>query len=215
MADHHTTVPADDRMAYRQPPLRHHRRHDPVQARLCRNPRGYAGSSASGFRAEVENQRALGQLEDLLTHFDDRQNGSTLSGPAAPRISKALDTAAEELAPLPAMIADRARLRTMLASLARTLHVGVLADCFFDPGTAMCLKQATNVDNKAPLTALCQPTGCPNACITARHRPAWSRSADDARALLKERRLSSLQRSILNQDLERIEAVLDGIGCQT
>ena len=35
-----------------------------------------------------------------------------------------------ELAPLPAMIADRPRLRTMLASLARTLHVGPLADCF-------------------------------------------------------------------------------------
>lgn len=172
---------------------------------------GYAGSSKSGFRAEVESQRALGQLDDLLVYFDERQTGSTLSGPAAPRISKALDAAAAELDPLPVMIADRARLRTMLASLARTLHVGVLADCFFDPGTALCLKQATNADNKTPLTALCQPTRCPNACITARHRPAWARSADEARAVLKEKRLSSLQRSALQQDLARIEAVLDDI----
>ena len=173
---------------------------------------GYAGSSKSGFRAEVENQRALGQLDDLLVYFDERQIGSTLSGPAAPRISKALDAAAVELSPLPVMIADRARLRTMLASLARTLHVGVLADCFFDPGTALCLKQATNADNnKMPLTVLCQPTRCPNACITARHRPAWARSADEARAVLKEKRLSSLQRSALQQDLARIEAVLDDI----
>lgn len=173
---------------------------------------GYAGSSKSGFRAEVENQRALGQLDDLLVYFDERQIGSTLSGPAAPRISKALDAAAVELSPLPVMIADRARLRTMLASLARTLHVGVLADCFFDPGTALCLKQATNADNnKMPLTVLCQPTRCPNACITARYRPAWARSADEARAVLKEKRLSSLQRSALQQDLARIEAVLDDI----
>ena len=173
---------------------------------------GYAGSSKSGFRAEVENQRALGQLDDLLVYFDERQIGSTLSGPAAPRISKALDAAAVELSPLPVIIADRARLRTMLASLARTLHVGVLADCFFDPGTALCLKQATNADNnKMPLTVLCQPTRCPNACITARHRPAWARSADEARAVLKEKRLSSLQRSALQQDLARIEAVLDDI----
>ena len=173
---------------------------------------GYAGSSKSGFRAEVENQRALGQLDDLLVYFDERQVGSTLSGPAAPRISKALDAAAVELSPLPVMIADRARLRTMLASLARTLHVGVLADCFFDPGTALCLKQATNADNnKMPLTVLCQPTRCPNACITARHRPAWARSADEARAVLKEKRLSSLQRSALQQDLARIETVLDDI----
>ena len=173
---------------------------------------GYAGSSKSGFRAEVENQRALGQLDDLLVYFDERQVGSTLSGPAAPRISKALDAAAVELSPLPVIIADRARLRTMLASLARTLHVGVLADCFFDPGTALCLNQATNADNnKMPLTVLCQPTRCPNACITARHRPAWARSADEARAVLKEKRLSSLQRSALQQDLARIEAVLDDI----
>ena len=44
------------------------------------------------------------------------------------------------------MIADRARLRTLLASLARTLHVGPLADCFFDPSTALCLKRTTASD---------------------------------------------------------------------
>ncbi|MCB1462400.1 MAG: integrase [Sphingomonas sp.] len=173
---------------------------------------GYAGASRSGFRAEVENQRSLGQLDDLLTYFDERQAGATLSGPAAARVAKTLDGVSAELDPLPAMIADRARLRTMLASLARTLHVGVLADCFFDPGTAMCLKQATNVDNKMPLTALCQPTRCPNACITARHRPAWKRMADDTRSLLREKRLSKLQREVLRSELGRIQAVLEGGG---
>jgi hypothetical protein len=38
----------------------------------------------------------------------------------------------------------------------------MLADCFFDPGTAMCLTRATNVDRKMLLTALCQPTRRPN-----------------------------------------------------
>ncbi|MGB3833292.1 MAG: hypothetical protein WA975_15690 [Mesorhizobium sp.] len=170
---------------------------------------GYAGSSRSGFRAEVENQRSFGQLDDLLVYFDERQAGATLSGPAAARIAKTLDGISDDLGPLPAMIADRARLRTMLASLARTLHVGVLADCFFDPGTAACLKQATGA--KGPLTALCQPTLCPNACITTRHRPAWTRSAEEAASLLKEKRLSQLQRRILQQDLERAKTVLSNI----
>ena len=107
------------------------------------------------------------------------------------------------------MLADRARLRTMLASLARTLHVGVLADCFFDPGTAVCLKQATGA--KGPLTALCQPTLCPNACITSMHRSAWARSAQEAADLLKEKRLSTLQRGILQQDLDRAKTILDSI----
>src|SRR3546814_3946765 len=96
---------------------------------------GYAGTSASGFRAEVEAQRRLGQIDDLLDYFDRRQGGASLGGPAGPRIARTLDDAAVRQGPLPAMIADRARLRVMLASVARTFHVGPLADCFFDPAT--------------------------------------------------------------------------------
>ena len=109
------------------------------------------------------------------------------------------------------MIADRARLRVMLASVARTFHVGPLADCFFDPATALCLKRVTTPDPRQPLTALCEPTRCPNACITARHRPAWERAADDARAHLRERRMSDLQRRALEGELDRLTAVIAGI----
>lgn len=172
---------------------------------------GYAGSSRSGFRAEVENERSFGQLDDLLIYFDERQAGAALSGPAATRISKTLDGISAELGPLPVMIADRSRVRTMLTSLARTLHVGILADCFFDPGTAVCLKQATSADNTAPLTALCQPTRCPNACITTKHRPAWARARQDAKSFLSEKRLSPLQRATLDQDLARVEVILGNI----
>ena len=173
---------------------------------------GYAGSSTSGFRAEVEAQRALGQIDDILDYFDDRRAGGSPSGPAGPRIARALDAAADTLGPLPAMIADRARLRTLLASLARTLHVGPLADCFFDPSTALCLKRATAPDRMTPLIALCEPTRCPNACITQRHRPAWERAAADAALLLREKRLPEPQRVVLQQELARVEAVLAGIG---
>jgi integrase len=172
---------------------------------------GYAGSSSSGFRAEVEAQRALGQIDDILDYFEDRRAGGSPSGPAGPRIARALDAAAGTLGPLPAMIADRARLRTLLASLARTLHVGPLADCFFDPSTALCLKRTTTPDRTTPLIAMCEPTRCPNACITQRHRPAWERAAADAARLLCEKRLPELQRVALCRDLDRIEAVLDGI----
>jgi hypothetical protein len=117
-------------------------------------------------------------------------------------------TAGSELAPLPAMIADRARLRTMLASLARTLHVGPLADCFFDPATALCLNRITEPGPPAPMIAMCEPVRCPNACIAERHRPAWQRGADEARALLREKRLPEPQRVTLQAEVARIEAVL-------
>lgn len=170
---------------------------------------GYAGSSRSDFKAEVESQHSLGQIDDLLIYFDQRKAGESLSGPAATRIAKTLDHISGDLDALPAMIADRSRLRTMLASLARTLHVGVLADCFFDPGTALCLKQVSSTNDKIPLPSLCQPTHCPNACITARHRPAWLRSANEISELLKERRLPLLQRKVLQQELERIKKTLN------
>jgi hypothetical protein len=66
-------------------------------------------------------------------------------------------------------------------------------------------------DRSTPLVALCEPTRCPNACITERHRPLWARAAEDATILLQEKRLSELQRSALRRDLDRIEAVIDGI----
>ena len=104
---------------------------------------GYAGSSASGFRAEVEAQRRLGQLDDVLVYFDERRAGAPPTGPAGPRDRpRSRCRGRRARSACPAMLADRARLRTLLASLARTLHVGVLADCFFDPATALCLKQA-------------------------------------------------------------------------
>jgi hypothetical protein len=172
---------------------------------------GYAGSSRSGFRAEVEAERRLGQVEDILTYFDECQAGARLSGPAAARVSQALDAAAAEFQPLSGMIADRGRLRILLANTARTLHVGVLADCFFDPATAVCLRHATASDRTAPMISLCEPARCPNACITRRHRPAWERTADDARALLKEKRLSGLQRTALTQELHRIETIVAAV----
>lgn len=169
---------------------------------------GYAGSSRSGFRSEIEAQRALGQIDDILVYFDERQNGARLGGPAAHRIENTLDAAKTALAPLPAMIADRARLRNMLASLAQTLHVGPLADCFFNPATALCLNRISGVDQSGPMISMCEPQRCPNACIAERHRPYWLRGADEARALLREKRLPEPQRVTLEAEVARVERVL-------
>lgn len=163
------------------------------------------------FRAEVEAQRRLDQIDDLLDYFDRRQGGLSLGGPAGPRIARPLDDAALKLATLPAMIAGRARLRVMPTSVARTFHVGPLADCFFDPATALCLKRVTAPGPAQPLTALCEPTRCPNACITARHRPAWERTAADAMAHLRERSISDPQWQALQRELDCLTAVVAGI----
>lgn len=71
---------------------------------------GYAGSSKSGFLAVVETERRVGQMDDILTYFDERRLGFGLSDPAAVRIAKSLAGAASELQPLPSMIAHLGRL---------------------------------------------------------------------------------------------------------
>jgi integrase len=167
---------------------------------------GYAGSSRSGFRNEVERERALGQLDDVLAYFERHRVGEVLTGPAAARITAELQRAAEELDPLPGHVADPARVRAMLGHVARTLFVGVLNDCFFDPATALCL--SVNADRSAPAMAQCRPDRCPNSCITSRHRPMWRKAVEDVCGLLSHRRLPAPQRLALEQELARLKAVL-------
>jgi hypothetical protein len=169
---------------------------------------GYAGSSRSGFRSEVERERALGQLDDVLSYFERHRAGDVLTGPAAARVCSELQQAVDNLGPLPGHIADPARVRTMLAHLARTLYIGVLNDCFFNPATALCLNGKT--ERNAPSMAHCHPDRCPNSCVTSRHRPVWQRAADEVRTLLQEKRLPELQRAALQQELTRLSTVLRG-----
>lgn len=98
-----------------------------------------------------------------------------------------------------------------IASLAHTLDVGPLADCFVDPATALCLKGVTSPDPMKPLTALCEPSRCPNVCIGERHGPAWEKAAADTRALLGEPLLSDLQRQQLSRELDRLTSVIAAI----
>jgi len=162
---------------------------------------GYAGSSRSGFRNEVERERALGQLDDVLSYFERHRAGEVLMGPAAARISGELQQTFDKLDPLPGHIADVARIRAMLAHVAKTLFVGVLNDCFFEPATALCLNGKTEA--AAPAMAQCRPDRCPNSCITNRHRPMWKRAIADGEALLRTKRLSQLQRTAIDADIQR------------
>lgn len=162
---------------------------------------GYAGSSRSGFRNEVERERALGQLDDVLSYFERHRAGEALMGPAAARISNELQQAVDKLDPLPGHIADPARIRAMLAHVAKTLFVGVMNDCFFDPATALCLNG--KAEAATPAMAQCRPDRCPNSCIASHHRQLWAKAIADGEQLLKTKRLSPLQREVLELDIRR------------
>lgn len=164
---------------------------------------GYAGASAAGFRREVEQERALGQLDDIVEHYEDFRRGLRPTGPASARILSEFARVQRALGDLPGRIVDRQRLRALLGHLARTLHVGFLNDCFFDPATALCLDRSGAADRSTPILSHCSPDRCPNACIARRHRPPWQASIAEAEDLLKDKRLSPLQRRALIDDNAR------------
>ncbi len=164
---------------------------------------GYAGSSASGFRQEVEQERALGQIDDIVEHYEAHSRAERRAGPAAVRISSEFDRVQREIGPLPGRIVDKQRVKAMLAHLGRTLHVGHLTDCFFDPSTAMCLRKQGLERPTAPMLSQCAPDRCPNSCMTQRHVPVWEASIAEAEELLKVGRLSRAQRDALESDNER------------
>lgn len=163
---------------------------------------GYAGASASGFRQEVEQERVLGQLDDIVSRYEACRRGEKIAGPASNRISAEMQRVAA-LSDLPGIVADEKRVKAMLAHLARTLHVGVLNDCFFERATALCLK-ASDLDGAAPRLSGCAPDRCPNSCIDEQHVPAWQAAIADAERHMQNKRLSRAQRTIIREDRDRM-----------
>ncbi|MER8788337.1 hypothetical protein NKH71_10805 [Mesorhizobium sp. M0983] len=178
---------------------------------------GYSGASPSGFRHEVEQERALGQLDDVVAYYEDAvRHGLPQAGPAATRLRREFEHVRDELGDLPGRIVDSQRLRSMLRHLGRTLHVGLLADCFFDPDTALCLdREEASIERSAPALSHCRPDHCPNACITRRHLAPWQASIAEGDRMLSERQLSPFQREAVSQDNERkrnlIAPLLEGM----
>jgi hypothetical protein len=171
---------------------------------------GYAGQSASGFKSEVEAERQLQQMEDIVERYEEFTQGVPITGPGASMITQIFRQVQEELGDFPGHISDLARVRSMLLHTSRRLYPGILNDCFFDSSVARCL-QGTKRD--APLLVQCHPDRCANSCISKRHLPQWKRAIAEARHHLGQPRISILQKEALTTsiaDMERAIAPLEG-----
>ena len=162
---------------------------------------GYAGAPHGDFRRAVEQERVLGQLDDVVAYYEAYLQGDEPGGPASSRLKQEFDHVRDTLGDLPGRVLDQKRLRTMLAHLGKPLHVGFLNDCFFDPASALCLRP----DDKpvAPVISRCSPDRCPNSCLTTRHVAPWRASIDEWERLLQGNTLSAFQKVAITQDNDR------------
>lgn len=181
---------------------------------------GYAGTSASGFTAELHAEEALARLDLLEGLYRDWNRGGRSGGVAAGRVNAEFERIRRHLGDLPGLVADTTRLRVMLEHLAKILHPGVLSDCFFQPATALCLTHRPSGPANAPALpapAANQCLRCPNARRTTRHHHPLQLALDQARSMFPPpqhrhtARLPVLQQAALDAYTGLLERAIDEI----
>lgn len=135
---------------------------------------GYAGTSPSGFADEVAAEQAVAKLDYVEDLYRDWNDGGRSAGGAAGRVQGEFDRIRGELGDLPGVVAEPGRLRTMLGHLSKTLHPGVLNDCFYQAETAVCRTRAKPLGHPVPMLDAC--LRCPNSRRSAVHLPRLERA---------------------------------------
>ena len=172
---------------------------------------GYAGTSPSGFVAEIESERHLGQAADILERYEDWKLGAVATGPAARRLAVEFARIRTELGDFPGQVVDRRRLERLLAGTARTLHVGPLNDCLFDREKARCLTVSGQPDAPGPVPTFCQPGRCPNSRIDHHHLIAWREQQQAAVVWLGTKRLAPAQRECLEASRAEAACIISAV----
>ncbi|MFI5593715.1 hypothetical protein ACIA5G_52445 [Amycolatopsis sp. NPDC051758] len=145
---------------------------------------GYAGTSRSGFRAEVESEQALlrgDHLTDIATtYYHD------LAGPAAEEARRRLDvlTANPDFPGL--VLADPVRARRFLARHEPDIYPGTYATCVFTAATARCLPPSRAAASTVPALERCHPLECANVALTPGNAAALQREHDRLESALTD-----------------------------
>lgn len=173
---------------------------------------GYAGSSQSGFRAEVEQERELKRMRDVVEDYENWREGRAPAGPMGARLSKRFEAIREELGDLPGAVVDEGRRNKMLKNVAVNVYPGFINDCHFHAEHALCLARKPKKDGgpeaDGPFWASCDAEQCPNSSITPRHLPALRSCKADAEAMLARPGQSPLQRITLKNSVARYDGMI-------
>lgn len=139
---------------------------------------GYAGTSDSGFRAEVESEQALARGEHLLTMIDQHEH-KTLAGPAGDEATRRLEQFSEHARFSGAVITDPQRLKRLMHRDDPAIYPGTYVTCVFSPDKALCLKNRDNQDRQQqPSLSNCRPPDCHNVALTTDNATAWRTEID-------------------------------------
>lgn len=132
---------------------------------------GYAGTSESGFRAEVEAEEALNRGEHLLAMID-RHEHNDLVGPAADEAGRRLRELGEQMTFAGTVITDRRRLLRLMTRHDPAVYPGKYVTCVYNHSKALCRARAGAPADSPDLTD-CRPLTCRNVALGADDRASW------------------------------------------
>ncbi|SPX82478.1 hypothetical protein [Mycobacteroides abscessus] len=175
---------------------------------------GYAGASASGFADEVAAEQATAKLDYVEDLYHDWNDGGSSVGGASTRVDAEFERIRNELGDLPGVVANPRRLRTLLKHLTKTLHPGVLNDCFYQPDSAVCRDRAQHVGKPVPMLDTCMR--CPNARRSSVHAPRLALALASAQDELGNTDgLPPLQKIAINEHLATLKRLVTEIRSAT
>ncbi len=133
---------------------------------------GYAGTSASGFRAEVEAEQALERGEQLLAMVEGYEH-HRLRGPAADEARARLEELGRRAGTVftGTVVTDHRRLQLIMRRHDPGVFPGTFVTCVFNPDKALCLR--SHSDGQDPILPDCKPLACRNVALAPANLAAW------------------------------------------
>ncbi|WP_329160515.1 hypothetical protein OHB49_13635 [Streptomyces sp. NBC_01717] len=170
---------------------------------------GYAGTSDSGFRAEVESEQALARGEHLLTMIDAHEH-TELAGPAADEAARRLENFGHRARFQGTVVTDERRLKRIMGRDDPAVYPGIYITCVHDHKKALCERARRGRAEGLPDHGLCQPLACRCVALTGDNVTAWRQEVDriDSRLATRPAPPPLLQHR-LNQRQAEIENFLN------
>ena len=170
---------------------------------------GYAGTSESGFRAEVESEQALARGQHLMASIDAHQH-TQLTGPAADEATRRLEEFGERAGFRGKVVLDDSRLRRLMTRHDPAVYPGEYVTCVHDHSKALCEKARSRRSEGLPDHGGCKPLACRNVALTPGNVASWHGEIDKITERLAARPpLPPLLRRRLEDRRTEITAFLD------
>ncbi|MFC5667640.1 hypothetical protein ACFP3U_32315 [Kitasatospora misakiensis] len=163
---------------------------------------GYAGTSESGFRPEVEAEQALARGEQLLDLAAVGEH-HRLTGPAGAEAELRLAEFARHADFLGKVVTDPVRLKRLMARHDPHIYPGSFVTCVHVPDRALCRRAEDGADG--PSLPDCQPLRCRNVALNTDNRDALADHLRHLAAALAEgEALAPFPRQRLQQQHDEI-----------